>query len=206
MRAKVVPFSPVLLDASGRPMGEGRGLGVHLSDVIRFMRITLGELDEAALANTPQGFAIGGWLFELWMGQALATYLSYSDANLIAPGECELDGILMNPDRLDIDDERLWEMKATHKTMKKLIDADGSINVEGLKKFFWYWLVQILAYCKVMGTRKARLVVNFVNGDYTFKPPFGGPQFVAIDFEFNQAEVEDNWKMVLVNAAAMRAA
>lgn len=182
--------------------GEHRGAGLHLSEVIHYMRVTLGELSDAQ-TNMGDLWAMHGFVFELWVGQALTTYLSYSDVNLVEPGECEVDGILMNPDRLDVGDGKLWEMKATWKQMKKLIDG-GEVNVEGLKKFFWHWLVQVMSYCNALGTRRARIVINFVNGDYTYKPPNGGPQFRAIDLEFTAAEIRENWKMILVNAAGLR--
>lgn len=57
---------------------------------------------------------------------------------------------------------------------------------------FWHWHVQVKAYCKVVGTRRARIYVLFVDGDY--HPKRRIPR--AWEIEYSRLEIEENWGMV----------
>src|SRR5687767_11620705 len=99
MRASVVPFAIEMRDAEGRARGEGRGVHLpHLGEILTWRQHQLGM---APNETGNDGFAQTGFMFEMFFGAALAKYIGYGDENLIAPGEVELDGVLMNPDRFD---------------------------------------------------------------------------------------------------------
>jgi hypothetical protein len=60
-------------------------------------------------------------------------------------------------------------------------------------KRFWHWLVQIKAYCALVGTTFGRLHVLFVNGNYADERE---PQYRSWDLRFTEREVEENWMML----------
>ena len=207
MQARVVPFTPVMVDAEGRAMGVGRGTGLHLSEILLYMRRALDPRLDKLVAAGPgnTNFCNAGFMFELWVEQALATYIGYSDRKyLITPGEMEVDGIAMNPDRFHVGEGKVVEFKATWKSSRKLFDANGELNVDVFEELFYYYRWQGMAYCHGLGCTKLDIVVWFVNGDYTFKDPTGGPRFYVFEFEFTDQEILDNWKMICGNAEAVR--
>jgi hypothetical protein len=209
MKARRRPFTPVLRDAHGNIFGSGvgRSPGTHLSQVIKYLRSKLGELTLTGNDN----FAAMGFVFELWVEKALAQYLTFDEADMIEPGECCVDRIYMTPDRFNPflgPDGTVLEFKSTHKSLggsknTPAIIVDGEIVVEVLQERFWFWLVQLMAYCRAMGTRRGIIVAAFLNGDYTYRPPMGGPQFIVIECEFTEKEIEENWALVKREARAM---
>jgi hypothetical protein len=216
LRIVEVPFNYEVLAADGRRMGEGRSVGLHLSDVIRYMRATLkGE------AVTP--FAPGAGLVHLAMGfmfelvverieTGMRDYFGGQRGLVINQGEMELDKIFMTPDGLNVEDGCLEEYKWTRLSIKKILDAGA------FQKHFWYWLVQIMANCWGQGTTRGRLIACFANGDYSWKKgewvtdangnksymPNGEPTYVQRDFYFTEEELKANWSMVLSCAQEMR--
>lgn len=192
-----------MLDGSGNVMGHGRSRGLHLGDVLAHMK---GVLGQAPVDTGNEAFIKAGFMFEMWVATALSKYVGFDMASrLIEPGECDVDGIFLTPDRVEPDADTLWEFKATWLSMRKLIDlATGEVNVKGLMEHRWAWLIQVMAYARAMGVVKVRIVVMFMNGDYTYKAPNGGPQFRVIELVFTDDELAQNWTMVLNNAADLR--
>lgn len=85
---------------------------------------------------------------------------------------------------------RLGEFKATWMSIRHGIhDAR-----------FEKWRVQMKAYAKPLQMLHARLYVLWVNGDYSWKPPYGGAHLRAWDFEFTQRELDDNFNMLMRHA------
>lgn len=204
MKVGIAPFKPRMRDGSGREMGQGRGAGLHQSDIIKHIRETL----VGKYTGGDDAFAMTGFMWETIVGKALATYCGFDMKGVIEPGEYEMDGVLLTPDRVDPKRKIVYEFKATWFSMRHLVasDADGTerVNIAGLQETHWTWLMQIMGYCRALGYRRARLVVFWVNGDYSRKPPRGGPCFRAIELEFTVAEIEANWKMLLDNAADLQ--
>jgi hypothetical protein len=124
-----------------------------------------------------------GWAWEEAIrGALLASGAGpLSSERFISPGECVLDGIYGTPDWLDVDDYCVEEFKATWRSSRRPLDPD-----------FWHWLVQIKAYCKMLGCTWARLRVFYVNGDYRDS----GPQIKHFRLEWSKLEIDQNWEML----------
>jgi hypothetical protein len=195
MRARAVAFAPNWRDGEGKRLGEGRGKGVHLGDILNYRQEQLG----LAAVDTGNGwFAQIGFLFERLFGEALAQFFGSDDGALVSPGEQELDGIFMNPDRFHTEDEAVWEIKATWKSMKQMFNVEtGEFDAEAFKKNFYRWIWQVASYCVAMGTPRAKIAVLFINGAYTFKPPYGGPQMRVLEIEFDEEELQAHWAAIL---------
>lgn len=184
-------------------MGEGRSEGVHLSQIIRWVR----EKSEGPIRETGNDhFITMGFMLEVILERGFKLFgnmMRKDRDRIVRPGEYELDGIYMNPDGVDNRDGTLEEYKATYKSLGRLTgtnpdkgDCAGDVLC-WVKRFHWWWLVQIMAYCWVVGTERARLIVWFANGDYSHKPPLGGPQIVVVELEFTLEELQGNWANVL---------
>jgi hypothetical protein len=189
-----------LLDAEGRRMGEGRAEGMHLSDVLQYMRRCSGQ----DLSGGNIRFAMFGFIWEQIIEEGFESYVRRQRRETVRPEPMQVDGIWMSPDSIDSADETLEEFKATWKSLGRLTKHYGGVQA-GLEEHFWYYLVQIMAYCKAWGTLKARLIVCFINGDYSFKEPLGGPQIVCLEMTFTQQELDDNWRSVLNHRDDMEA-
>lgn len=213
MKAEIAAFDPEFVNSKGQVFGSdpNRAAGTHLGQVIKYIRIKLGEL-RLTDNNT---FAMFGFIFELLVEKALAAYLTFHADDMLDTGEQCSDGIYMNPDRFNPflgPAGTIFEYKATWLSIggsktKPSIFIDGvrenGLDVEVFQDRFWYWLMQLMAYCRVMGTTRGTIVALFINGDYTFRPPYGGPQFLCVSFEFTEAEIESNWKTVVREAREM---
>lgn len=71
--------------------------------------------------------------------------------------------------------------------MKKEIDLQGE----------WLWLAQTMGYCYAEETVHARYHIYWVNGNYKYNDPGGGPQYRLYDLTFSEKEVEANWQMLI---------
>lgn len=181
-----IPFTFDLTTADGRRMGEGRSPGIHLSDVIKYMRLTIAK--EKIRETGSDNWAMLGFAFENVVEDALVRYFGKAKGReVVSQSECCVDGIFITPDGYDLSDGSYEEYKATWRSLKKLDD---------FHKWFWHWEVQLKGNCYAAGTNKARLVMFFVMGDYSFRPPEGGPQLRCREYEFTDEELEENWEMV----------
>lgn len=199
MKAAEVPFDFEMTDASGRSMGQGRSVGLHLSQIIKYMR-TAGKGEKLDAAGGEK-FMMTGFILEMMLeemlGRFFGQYVARSRGLIVTQQELHHDGIYLTPDAYNAKDQRSEEYKATWRSMRKLYEPGGLVH------YFWHYLVQVKAACYVMGTTKALLVIFFVNGDYTHQPPNGGPQIRAIELEFGEDELEKNWEMLKVNGQDM---
>jgi hypothetical protein len=172
----------ILLDG-----GEGRSVGVHVSDVIRHLAFASGYLDkkwETADMDAPTvqlGLAWEEYYFKTYLPDVVHQ-----------PGELCCDGMYMTPDGFGTDSDGtdvLHEAKTTKKSKPK------DIEDYELPKF-WLWLTQMKAYCHGLGTTRARLHALFLNGSYDwYRGGTTSPQVVT--FEFSKAEIRLNWNMLL---------
>lgn len=164
-----------------------RSSGVHLSGVIRYVLTAAGLLtvedadDEMplrmAVGMAWEAFAVGLWPDMVWQ-----------------PGECRLDGVIGSPD--GITGDCLEEFKATWKSRLEKTETKGvrpppkDIVKERI------WMLQIGGYCKMMGLRRARMHVLWVNGTYRNS----GPEYYTYLVEFTEQELERMWaNMILPN-------
>lgn len=168
--------------------------GLHVSRIY-------GDLDRALNAGrykneiTPDqlnNFAQVGFLWERVLESILADVtISADPLRYFRPGEQRLDGILATPDYADLDffgdgtcQLGLEEWKANWSSCRKGDDLD---------KNFWRWLVQMKAYCFILGTVYARLRVVFMVGDWRDNI---SPTPRMWEFEFTPLELEENWAML----------
>ncbi len=159
--------------------------GLHLSDIIKEIeRDLLG--DEARPDRTPDEVARSqaqwkdGELFE----QAFKQY------------QVESDGVLMTPDAFDTVNKVVEEYKRTRYSTKRIGEWD---------KAFRGYLIQLKSYCRYYKTLKGRLVVHFVNGDYSHGRDEGQPVTWIFDLVFTRQELEDNWLWILSKKREMEA-
>lgn len=177
-----------------------RSKGLHVSTIYRDIEHTMNgdrppdsELSPSELKRLGNYRAMG-FAWERAIEHSLVD--AFATGTVIRPGEFTLDGIHCTPDLFDIEDYALEEWKATWRSMNR-IDRAGIYNA--LDKDFWVWGVQMKAYLRVLQTRRARLRVFFVNGDYRES----GPRTRGWQLDFTQKELDDNWAM-LVNHARRR--
>lgn len=96
-------------------------------------------------------------------------------------------GVIYSPDQLFFNGHMtLGEFKCTWYSIRQGITDPK----------FDKWFCQMKAYCYHLDTLHARLFVLFVNGDYSYKPPHGGPHVRAWDITFTQLELNNNWRML----------
>ncbi len=217
MLVKHTPFNIHMVDGEGREMGEGRSPGLHWSTVVnRLIEIEKGKPQtgipgEQEFVRMALGFVLEGFIedsFKRWMAASAG-----NERQVVTQTELGMDGVLMTLDGIDYssDPPVVEEYKATWKSMNKLgsrgwspeawnqlhptfNDNDLMLIADGLYAEFWGWLVRIMGYCRAVGTTQARLIVLFVNGDYSYKPGHG-PQMRRFDLTFTPEEIEDNWVM-----------
>jgi hypothetical protein len=169
--------------------------GAHVSEIIRDIEDTVnkpGQRPPSERLSSEERRRMGnyvalGWAWELIIQPALMEVYFGADENYVRPGPLQLDGIWGTPDGLDMETWAVEEFKCTWRSSGRDIQED-----------FWPWWVQIKAYCKMLVTRKARLRVFFVNGDYHES----GPQIKMWEAEFKQLEIEQNWQMLKQHARA----
>lgn len=173
-----------------------RSRGLHLSHVLNFI-----EQREFTDSKGGQTYMMAGFLWErvlerllndpenLWDWMFTAALNEHDDPNIIRPGEQCVDGIYMTPDGFNIETGRLEEWKYTTKSIRNPITGPK----------FQRWMWQIMAYCRSLGLDRATLRVFFARGDYTT----GRPIPMNYDLDFTETEIEENWRMIILNANAM---
>jgi hypothetical protein len=168
--------------------GPARSAGLHVSSIIKAILLRLeperfgGELDHNRIQL---GFTVERVIEEAWRARRV---------DVIRPGEIVKDGIAGSPDGVRFDEAGaiVEEIKCTWMSNRGCPDD---------KKFI-HWLWQIKAYCHLLDTRRARLSVFFVNGDYAKNRE---PQFCAWDLAFHDGEIAENWMMLTTQAQELRA-
>lgn len=167
-------------------MQDERSPGLHVSTIIRSIMTTLQPKRFASRGDEgpPIEWISAGTIWE-YLLEAAMTKLA-AGHTLIRPGEIEKDGIVSTPDALSMGDWIVHEFKFTWMSSRDAIDH--------IK--FHHWIIQIKAYCHVLGSKHARLHGFFVMGDYKGS----GPQPLAWDLEFTHLELIENWEMLTNHA------
>lgn len=175
--------------------GYVRSPGLHLSEIYNALYEEM-EPDRFKKGDGPDKVKMEmGSAFEEVLEIALASRIlgeRPSEFAALASGKVVPVGtprsIIFSPDYLIFNGVmRLGEFKATWMSIRQGIED----------KRFDKWRTQMKGYCYPLKTRFARLYVLFVNGDYTYKPPYGGTHLRAWDIEFSQRELDDNWSMLM---------
>jgi hypothetical protein len=180
-----------------------RTAGCHVSDIVREIMLKIDpkryskDYGEASDNWQQAGFI---WEDVLSLVFAQRANTGTDTAARLRPGELTLDGIIGSPDALCYEDELY--VPADPKTGAAAYTVQDVCLVEEYKctwksannfdlydKRFLWWLLQMQAYCKLAGTRFARLYVFHVNGNYdSFIPQC--TQWLLV---FSQRELDEQW-------------
>lgn len=182
-----------------------RAPGIHLSTIIKDMRITAGiERGQRGKSFTDgeqymvfeQGFLWERLVKEYiespenrqieWdyfvkggLSQLTADSIENSGGHLMRPGECCLDGIYMNPDAVNL---KLWHMEEWKATALR----KANFNIE---KHRPEWLWQIQAYCKFYHMNRGIFRIWHYG-----EMPTPDPTQLVVDF--SDEELDKNWSII----------
>lgn len=181
----------------GKSSGE-RAVGVHASDIYGSLYKQLDPKRFGRPGDPPPFLLEMGLIFEQMLEEGLKRRFEAAETHeqIERPGEFHhtdtWDGVPVsvhyNPDLFIYNGVlRVGEIKATW-----MSDIDDILD----PKFDKYF-TQIKFYCKMLGTRFARLYVFFVCGNY--KPPTV-PRLKAWDLEFTEDELDMNYAMLMNHA------
>jgi hypothetical protein len=160
---------------------EPRAEGIHLGHVIKTL------MESSGLAPKRKGgfsdmelTAEIGLLWERVLSKVMAE--KYASR----PPQVRRDGIWMSMDGLGVDPKGkvpmvVEEYKATWK----------SSNSPPTDNF--YYMAQVKAYCREVGTNVAIMHIFYVMGDYRGS----GPLYRRVRLTFTDHELEENWQMIL---------
>jgi hypothetical protein len=168
-----------------------RSAGLHVSTVISsFERENMGIFKgEGMDAQALEEYRMLGFLFERVLYDII-----FKDENIQRLGEFEHDGLILTPDAINLGRGRGVESKATFRSMKNdVLDMTGE---------FATWWMQMMAYAKALGINLWDLWVLFIRGDYGKN---GRPQMRHWEIEFEQWEVDLNWRRIKNHAIWMEA-
>ena len=170
-----------------------RSEGLHLSDILEDIQQTLDPRDYDSEGRDWELYRKLGFIWERALKDS-SLKAAYEKGDLIDPGEITVDGIIMSPDGLNLDDGANEEWKLTWKSSNR-------IKKHGLDGAFPRWFWQMKGYCRALGTNLCNLRVFFVNGDYGWlRGGDGGPSDPGWRIEFTNRELEDNWTMIVRQA------
>jgi hypothetical protein len=205
------PLGPFDVAANSRTadlqkMGEGRPAGLHLSELIRDMRVAAGlpvegpegeqegvRMQLGFLWETAVELCLAGASFEDAWEMAARRYMCAVRQQVVKQVQLEKDSIHMTPDGVDFSTGALESYKATHKSQRK---ADSQ---EAFEQNFWSWLVAEQGYCLAAGVDTCRFFICWMNGRYDFKT---GPNWQIYECVWTEQELIDNWSAVLKYKAA----
>lgn len=205
-----LPFDPTVISLSVERHAK-RSPGIHLSTILRDMRVTAGiqrgKGQKPLTAGEQHIVFQQGFLWENAVAEYIASpenqqleidnFISCfgleqlredaRESGILRPGECQMDGIYLTPDGINM---RLWhgeEWKATA-IRKKNFDIRTSRSE---------WLWQGAAYLRIFGmTRMIYRVWH--TGDF--------PQCVSqIVVDWTKDEIESNWSRILEHYEYMKA-
>lgn len=193
-----------------RPLGEGRAEGLHLSTVIRSMREAAGDptgapegdqegvrLQEGFLWERAVEYMFAGFSLDEALELAFKRFCLYTREGIVKQLVLERDGIHMTPDGIDGKIGRLESYKATRRSLRKALDADG------FRDNFWSWHVQEMSYALAAGVDECRWIVLWAAGDYS-RGVGSGPRVLECTVQWTHDELVANWNIVLAHAKGLR--
>lgn len=187
------PYPPI---GSGVPRSVDK---LHLSDVISYIMYHMGKGYKAGTWNADIDLTRDvGFLWERVLEMA------YADRMAERIGEVELDGIIGSPDGYgydkdiyDLNNNIIWvgnndlileEYKATWKSSKN-VPTDN-----------FRYMLQIKSYCQMLHLQTCVMHIIYLMGDYKG----GGPQYRLCRIEFDQAELDSNWRVITDHARLLQ--
>jgi hypothetical protein len=181
-----------------------RSVGCHLTDITKIMLV---KLDPKRYGTAQQDADTKNWqevgfMWEDILGTAFTTRGLDQGGQGVRwrPGEVTLDGVAGSPDSFECgiqDDDPAIVVAEYKATWKSCRDIDSPSYGAGLmdSKFVGY-LLQLKAYCKMVGTTRARLYIIFMNGDYERYVP----ALRCYQIDFDQRELDEQWASFLSTA------
>lgn len=183
MRVVELPVNVADLAHISEEQLQVRSTGLHVSQIIRHILLTSGLEEKSDFTEDDLDImAIVGRLWEQMLANALFKPPRYQ-----RPGEIEKDGIFGSPDAVDCDGHRLMEFKVTWKSSSRAIES------------FFKYMVQVKAYCHMLGLTECDLYVFFVCGNHRPPIPTAGEGIKAWRLEFSPHELKDCWRMLVEN-------
>ena len=168
---------------------QNRSPGMHVSTIITDLCRKAGIFKKGGDTKLSTVWAQLGCALE-WA--IIERYEEHFPGRYLQPGEQELDGIFGTPDLFDMEDWALVEIKLAWISSRHDPVPDTCPACNGPCQKLWRYWVQLKAYCRMMETTTARLMVCFVMGEYKG----GGPVWREWEWEFTRQELEENWKML----------
>lgn len=167
-----------------------RSTGLHVSGIIRDIDNRLihrGERQLDAELSPDELRRMGNYRDMGFMWEQVFTEVFAQRERLKLDGihqqEMERDGIYGTPDWIAIDPWRVVDFKCTWRSSRR---------VPNIQEDFRTWFMQLKAYCYMVKTAHAELIVFFVNGDYLQS----GPQRRRFQITFGMRELVDNWELL----------
>lgn len=179
----------VISDEQNQPRSDDY---IHVSGVLRYIKKVLGEGDSTFTENDLEWFAVVGRLWEHTLSRLL-----YPEPRYTRIGELERDGIVGNPDNLDLQLNRFGEFKVCYKSSRNFSETLK------FKEYTWQLLSYIALGIPVLGTQtqyEAWLDIFHIGGDW--RPPV--PKAHHYELTFTHGEVQTHWRMMLIQAQHMR--
>lgn len=193
--APSAPSAPVLV-SSGMdeilPMSRGGDPRKHVSVVVNDLCMRLGHIDmqerDTVSRNLMAYWELGnsfeeGIVLGLTQLGRVSRLMQTDVERYVRPGSVELDGIVGNPDLLDLLEQAVIEIKLT---------KISSRHEPTSEKFWKYW-AQSKAYAYMMGWTRVYLHVGHINADYKGSIE---PHYHVWRWDFLQYELQENWEML----------
>ena len=178
-------------DASFEKMGTGRKSGLHLSSLVKAAVQAVTGKELKSIEGEQEGVrAMMGFLWERALEYAFTEYMQAERKSVKKQVKVELDSVLGSPDGVHTKDGVLEEYKCTWRSLRRW-NEDPEEN-------FLYWFMQVKGYLYMLGLKRVRFFIFWVNGDYTYKPG-RGPQVTTQEFEFTEEELQDNWDLLMAH-------
>jgi hypothetical protein len=177
----------------GYLLEEVREPGRHLSGILGRIAIAAGYIRAGQVAEEDEWDAREMPL-RMALGHAWEEFAASMLPDMVwQPGSVKKDDVWMTCDGLTDDFEfegknlglLVEEFKCTSKKLLSMEDF--------LRQF--YWTHQVKGYCKGYGAKVSRHHVLYINGDYRGSGPLYRRYLVA----WTKADIEETWKMVLLN-------
>lgn len=185
---QLTPLPPITLRdlAAVNEASVTRTPGCHVTDIVREIMIGIDPKRYARTydAGASENWQEAGFIWEELLSRLFAQRIEET-ATRFRPGEVTRDDIIGSPDAVCIEDNGetliVEEYKATWKSSRGFDLYD---------KRYLYWLLQIQAYCYMIGARQARLYVLHINGNYEGYIP----QTSGWLLTFTEIELAEAWQ------------
>lgn len=187
------PYPPF---GSGVPRSTDK---LHLTEIIKYIQYTLGT-----------GYKRGTWKADKWLTMDVGFLwertleMAYADRMADRIGEIECDNIVGSPDGIgfdkdiyDIKGDLIW--KGTNELILEEYKATWKSSKNPPMNNFAY-RTQILSYLKMLKLNTCVMHIVYLMGNYKGS----GPQYRICRIEFEQGEIDENWRMICDHAKLLK--